>query len=249
MVNPLDRVAAGRANFARLLKTLLSKNNLTHSGLKQFHDWALPDQRAWLSTSQLSGVRTQKLQALGPRCFDSLGMVNMVLADMAGVDWARRSEVPKLPKVLPSDLKHLSESAWFVQHPHTHMPMSVGDLFEVWVGRLDPGLQEAGYSDRQARAICERVALTAQAWLMEQGKLPSQAREEIENICDLPSKSRRERLWASLMGVAPLKGDQLAEDAEHLRKLMGVLQGADQALSESEWDRWVAGSVVRSRRS
>lgn len=243
-MNALDRLSKGRAAFARVLKALLIRNRLTHASLKEFHDWAEPEQRTWLSTSQISGLRTSKLSAPGPRAFDSVGRVNLRLAQIAGYDCPSVRALEPLPPGLPPNVKHLAEEAWFARRPDNGLPMTAGDLFEVWIGRLDPELEDSGYSDRQARAICERIGLLAQSWLADRSLLPTQGRPEIEARYPVESRARRDRLWTALMGGASLKGDQLLEEEEALRELVGRLSGGEEPLSVDEWSRWTQTGLM-----
>lgn len=245
-MNALDRLSEGRARFARVLKALLNRNRLTHATLKELHDWAEPQQRTWLSTSQMSGIRTSRLKAPGPRAFDSMGQINLRLAQLAGVDAPQTRRLDPLPSVLPASLAHLRGEAWFAPRPDSGLPMTAGDLFEVWIGRLDPEIEESGYSDRQARAICERVGLLAQAWLADRSLLPTQGRPEIEARYPVDSKIRRERLWTALMGGTALKGEQLLEEEEALRELVGKLSPRGEALSPEEWSRWAQTGTIRA---
>lgn len=241
-MNALDRLTEGRARFARLLKALLARNRLSHAGLKAFHDWAEPDQRTWLSTSQISGLRTSKLRAPGPRAFDSLGQINLRLAQLLRVDAPAVRTLTPLPPGLPSDLKHLADSAWFAPRPDTGLPMDAGDLFLVWLGRLDPQVEDRGYSDREARAVCERLALLVQAWLADRSLLPSNGRTQIEEFYAPTASSAKERIWTALMGGAALGGEELAEVEDSVRSLLGRLSTGARELSPYEWDRWVAGA-------
>jgi hypothetical protein len=242
----LERLEEGRARLARVLKTLLSKNALSHAALKTFHDWAEPDQRTWISPSQMSGLRTSRLKAPGPRAFDSLGQINLRLAQIAGVDCPDVRRLSDLPPVLPPEVKRLRESAWCARRPDNGLPMNAGDLFLVWLGRLDPELDEVGYSDREARAVCERLALVAQAWLHDQDLLPSQGRREIEERCPPNSQARRDRLWNALMGGSALTGVELAEEEEAVRALVGRLSPKSEPLTSNEFERWIAGGALFS---
>lgn len=234
----VDRLETGRALFARLLKTLLNRNAFTHADLKAFHDWACPGARTWLSTSQISGLRTQKLKAPGPRAFDALGQINLRLAELAGSTSPDARDLQPLGP-LPSSLKRVESTAWFASHPRSRLPLTAGDLFMVWLGRLDPELEDDSYSDRQARAICERLAIHVQGWMLQQGLLPINAREQIESIYPVASQSRRDRLWSMLMAGSPLNGEQLLAERDDLMQLLGALS-CGRPITVQEWDRWIA---------
>ena len=230
--------------MSKVLKALLQRNKLSHATLKVFHDWAEPGQRTWISTSQMSGLRTGKLKAPGPRAFDSLGQINLRLAQLAGVDSPQVRLLSDLPIGLPNEVKHLRESAWCARRPDDGSPMDAGDLFLVWLGRLDPEIQEIGYSDREARAICERIALVAQAWLAERSLLPSQGRSQIEDLSPIESRVDKEKLWSALMGGPALTGDELATLESSVRALVGRLSPSGEPLTERDWDRWVSGGPL-----
>lgn len=245
-LTPVERLGSGRAALARALKRLLTRNSLSHADLKSFLDWAEPDQRTWLSTSQISGLRTQKLIAAGPRVFDSFGQVNLRLAQLAGHQSPRvRALSPLPPGGLPASVKHLRDAAWFLSNPATGQAMAQGDLFEVWLGRLDPDIADEGYSDREARAICERVALLAQGWLAQNGMLPSQGRPALEKWYKGSSKARRDRLWTTLMGGTALKGEDLVSQQDDLMALIGGIAHG-QPLTLQQWDRWLSTGVLPS---
>jgi hypothetical protein len=168
----------------------------------------------------------------------------MILAHLAGIKWHRTSELSEIPSVLPAELSRLRGCAWSARHPETGLPMSIGDLYEVWVGRLDPCLAEETYSDREARHLCERLGLAVQAWLMEQGLVPAAGRTKVEGLLEAAPRSHRDQIWAALMGVSALSGEQLVEDKEALLRLMGAVYGLDRPLSNLEWSRWTAGAPV-----
>lgn len=238
-----DRLDSGKEALSRCIKALLLRNTLTHSELKAFHNLVSPDCTTWLSTSQISGIRTGTYKAPGPRVLDSLGQINLRLAQLAGHQSPEVRELGPCPP-LGDSLARLKESPWFLTHPSSGLPMTAGDLFMVWVGRIKPDLPTVSYSDRQARSICERLALEAQGGLMERGILPSKARPAIEaEYAAEFSQRQRDAVWATLMGATSLTGEQLIDLRPALSAAFGSLR-VGRPLSDAEFDRWAqSGSL------
>jgi hypothetical protein len=98
---------AGRDRLARLVKQLVSKNDLSHKDLEDFARWAALDEQAgeWLSKSQVSTIRNAKLPKPGPQLFLALACVNLRLAELT-LPAAKRAERPPLPAISLSSPGH-----------------------------------------------------------------------------------------------------------------------------------------------
>lgn len=70
--------------LSKALRMLLARNNLTHVELARLSAWCVPWGQSWLSLSQISYVRTGKIQTIGKRTMECLMWVNLRLAAAAG---------------------------------------------------------------------------------------------------------------------------------------------------------------------
>ena len=223
--NGVARLEQGRRVFSRGIKALLVRNDLSHSELKLLSHWANPTTPSWLSTSQISYLRTGRLRSIGPRTLDAMGQLNLHLAALAGND---SPDVVKLQPLqpLPNSLKDRLASPFFLRHPDTGLAMNAGDMALVWLGRLRPAeLSDASVSRREAQRISEGLSLWLQQWCADNGLLLNQGMPQI--LADYPSseRSRLERLKAVAAGLTVFEPEQLNEEAEALRVLLERLNG------------------------
>lgn len=236
------RFVKGRKRLAGVVRLLLDDNRLSHADMVELYRWSAPDTGAWLSTSQLSTLRNAKLAKPGPQLFDVLGEVNLRLAQLAGDD---SPAVRKLPDAgpLPTTLKRLrDEPPFFLKNPETGLAMDAGDLFRLFIGRLEfdddrLGLDALVKSDDVAKRLSDDLALWAQRWMLGQGLLPIEAKGKILNAYEVTEPKRQQRLWSVLLKERAFTGQELTEEIDGLRFLVGRLERGS-ALTYREFDSW-----------
>lgn len=238
---PEDLLRQGRARFAALLSHLLTANKFTHATFKDFHDWSNPGAGSWLSTSQISALRTGKLSTPGPRLIDAVANVNLRLAEISGATLLPLDLTMPATKEIPKQFKELTDTATSVVNPKTNLAMNSGDMFMVFCGHLDPQIQDNQYSDRQAQIICAQLAMVAQTWMLKNGKLPLQVKEEILSVYGIKSEDEREKLWAILLGGRPFKGEELSQKVEKILPVCSYFAG--QQVDRKDWDHFIATGV------
>lgn len=241
------RFVAGRDRLAMVIKQLLAKNGLTHSQLHDFYTWCEPETPTWLANSQISTLRNSKLPKPGPQILDAIGMINLRLAQLAGDDSPMVRDLPERP-LLPAALRHLTENAWFMQNPHTGLPMDSGDIFRLYSGRLQMEGAEweepaKPFSDDDAAQLSGRFAVWAQRWMVSQGMIPLEARERFLSAYPLKDAKRRDRCWDVALGRVQWTGKQLSDERDALRFLIGQHERGS-ALNVREFDRWASGQPV-----
>ena len=236
------RFVQGRKRLAGVVRLLLDDNQLSHADMVELYRWAAPDTGTWLSTSQLSTLRNAKLPKPGPQLFDVLGEVNLRLAQLAGDD---SPAVRKLSDAgpLPTNLRRLrDEPPFFLKNPETGLAMDAGDLFRLFIGRLEfdddrLGMDALVKSDEIARRLSEDLAMWAQRWMLGQGLLLTEAKGKILNAYEVADPKRQQRLWSVLLKERAFTGQELTEELDGLRFLVGRLERGS-ALSHREFDNW-----------
>jgi hypothetical protein len=236
------RFVKGREKLAGVLRLLLEENRLSHAEMVELYRWSCPDTKTWLSTSQLSSLRNAKLPKPGPQLFDCLGEINLRLAQLAGDD---SPEVKALedPGPLPTNLKRLRDAPpFFIQNQLTRLAMDAGDLFRLYIGRLD--YEDARLdrdalvkSDQEAGRISHDLATFVQQWQVEQGVLLMDVKGKVLASYGVADPKRQDRLWSVLLGESRYTGKELAEETDALRFLVGRLARGS-ALTHREFDRW-----------
>ena len=221
----LARLDHGRQVFAKAMKTLLLRNDLSHAELKVLSEWANPSTPGWLSTSQISYLRTGRLKAIGPKTIDALGQLNLHLAKLAEDDSPDVREMPK-PPPLPSSLKGRLQRPFFLRHPETGLAMNSGDLAMMWLGRLEPqGLADDGVSAREARRISEALSIWLQKWCMREGVLLTQGMPQILDAYGVKEKVRKEVLRSVASGMRVYEPEELLSEREALARMLQTLNG------------------------
>lgn len=221
----LDRLAGGTQTFSKAVRMLLARNNLTHEQLVKVSQWCNPWGLTWLSTSQISYLRTGTLKKAGPQTLDSLGQVNLRLAKTAGASSAAIEELPDFGP-MPSALG-LPEEPFYLRHPVSHEPLDAGGLFLVWVGRLVPEeLEGDGHvSDMEARRLSGNLSRIVQAWARDRRLTIAQAMEQALTAYGVVEEARRQRLRMVVVGFEVYSGEDLANEFPALGAMLGVMDG------------------------
>lgn len=217
-----ERLAKGIQTASRAMRMLLSRNSLTHEELVRLSKWCNPWGQNWLSTSQISYLRTATTKKAGPQTLDALGEINLRLAEAAGDQSPTVLQLPdfgRIPIKLPAE-------PFFLRDPRTREPMDAGGFFLMLVGRLTPeGLNDGHISDKEARRLSDNVSRIVQAWARDRRLLLSDAMRQALEAYDVEESAREQKLRMVITGLEVWNGEQLSEELEDLGKMLGVLDG------------------------
>lgn len=227
-LTPEERLASGRVNFSRMVVTLLLRNGLSHAELKMLSEWASPDSPSWLSTSQISYLRTGILKSIGPKTVDALGQLNLALAHLAGDDSERSKPFAKLPR-LPSRFKAMLDHPFFIRDPETKLPMHQGDLYRVWIGRLKPDESALKtLSQEEAITISKKICVKLQRWCAERQLLLTEGLPQILKAYPYRDNKKRVELFSHVAaGVAFYTPEQIEEEIDGISETLESLGGTD----------------------
>jgi len=222
----LDRLARGVQAMSKGVRMILYRNNLTHEQLVKLSQWANPWGLTWLSTSQISYLRTGTLLKAGPRTIDALGQVNLRLAQAAGVSSPEVDDLPSFGPI-PAGLV-LPPEPFFLRHPQTRHPLDAGGLYLVWLGRITPeGLDDGAISDMEARRLSGNISRIIQGWARDRRLTISQAMDKLMEVYPTTEETRRQRLRMVAVGFEVFTGQALVEELPALGEVLGVVDAAD----------------------
>jgi len=220
----LDRLAGGIVVFSRAVRMLLARNGLTHEQLVKLSQWCNPWGLTWLSTSQVSYLRTGQLRKAGPQTLDALGQINLRLAQAAGASSAAVADLPDFGPI-PAALG-LPVEPFFLRHPVSHEPLDAGGLYLVWIGRLQPECLEEGHiSDMEARRLSGNLSRIVQGWARDRKFTIAQALEQALTAYGVVDEGRRQRLRSVVVGFEVFTGSDLDQELPALGAMLGALDG------------------------
>ena len=232
--------ALGRSSLAKVVQRIVSANQFTHSELKSFHDWSNPGRESWLSTSQISALRTGKLSAPGPKIFEAVANINLRLASIADSLMPLNCQLPEVTDSAKHIERFKDRCPVFVVNPITELPLNAGDVFMVFLGYLDPNIQEHGYSDRHAQMVSARMALYIQSWMLEEKLLPIQAKPVLLKAYAGPD-DRAEKFWFVVMGGHPYTGEELGRFEFEIMPVWEVINS--KSITIKSWEQFVSTGV------
>lgn len=229
----LDRLAAGIQTFSKAMRMLLARNDLTHEQLVKLSQWANPWGMTWLSTSQISYLRTGTTKKVGPQTIDALGQVNLRLAEAAGDRSPAVLALPPFGRV-PGELG-LPDEPYYLKHPLSAEPIDAGGLYMIWLGRLCPAdLDGDGHiSDMEARRLSGNLSRIVGAWARDRRMTIGDALEKAAEAYGVDDERRRKRLLSVCVGFEVFTGDALTEELEAIGAMLGALDG-DGAIEASD---------------
>jgi hypothetical protein len=221
----LDRLANGITVFGRGVRMLLARNNLTHEQLVKVSQWCCPWGLTWLSTSQISYLRTGQLKKAGPQTIDALGQINLRLAQLAGASSPAVADLLDFGP-MPSTLG-LPEEPFYLRHPVSHEALDAGGLYMVWLGRLQPECLEEGHiSDMEARRLSGNLSRIVQGWARDRKLTIGQALEQALTAYGVVEESRRQQLKSVVVGFEVFSGENLDREIPALGAMLGELDGS-----------------------
>jgi len=220
-----DRLAGGIVTFSKAIRMLLARNSLTHEQMVMLSRWCNPWGITWLSTSQISYLRTGQLKKAGPQTMDALGQVNLRLAQAAGDRCATVQGLPDFGPIPPSI--SLPREPFCLRHPQSREPLDAGGLYMVWLGWIKPeGLADDSHiSDMEARRLSANIGRIVQAWARDQRMTISEAMDAALDAYGVDDEFRRRRLKAVVVGFEVFTGEDLIEELEPLGEMLGNLDG------------------------
>lgn len=218
----LDRLAKGVDTMAKSMRMLLAGNNLTHHQLVRLSQWCNPWGLTWLSTSQISYLRTGTTKKVGPGTIDALGQVNLRLAEAAGATGPLIEDLPSFGP-LPKSLG-VPEVPVYLRHPLSGEPIDAGGLYMIWLGRLAPeGLADGHVSDMEARRLSANLARLTQGWARDHRLTLNQALERLLQAYGIDDERRQRRLREVVAGLAEFTGEELGEELTPLGAMLGSM--------------------------
>lgn len=217
-----DRLAKGVQVMAKSIRMLLANNDLTHERLVKLSQWCNPWGLSWLSTSQISYLRTGTTQKVGPATIDALGQINLRLAEAAGATGPLILELPPFGPI-PATLG-LPAQPFYLRHPLSGEPIDAGGLYLIWLGRLAPeGLADGHVSDMEARRLSANLARLTQGWARDHRLTLSQALERLLRAYGIDDERRQRRLKEVVVGLAEFTGEELGEELPALGAMLGAM--------------------------
>ena len=236
----------GREQLAFVIRSLLVENRLSHNQVQDLYRWSAPAAASWFSSSQVSGLRNAKLPKPGAQLFMAIAEINLRLAQLAGDDSPAVKELDDCGP-LPTNLKKLRDiKPFYVINPDTGLPLDVGDLFRLYCGKLviDQDLPLPSiYTAQETKELSGQLAVWAQRWMVKRGLIPLLARTKIMECYPVKEKEQQERIWSVILSQEELKPDEVIEEADSLRFLIGCIERGT-ALTVREFDRWRRGVPV-----
>ncbi|MBU6250946.1 MAG: hypothetical protein KGO47_07270 [Cyanobacteria bacterium REEB417] len=219
--------------MAKSIRMLLSRNDLTHEQLVKLSQWCNPWGMTWLSTSQISYLRTGTTKKIGPGSIDALGQVNLRLAEAAGATGPLIAELPPfepIPKTLG-----LPEVPFYLRHPNSGEPIDAGGLYLIWLGRLEPeGVSDGHVSDMEARRLSANLARLAQAWARDHRMTIGQAMNELLQAYGVDDERRQRRLREVVVGLTEYTGAEFSEELPALGAVLGAMEDSGRVIEPGD---------------
>lgn len=222
----LERLSSGIQTFSRAVRMLLARNNLTHEQMVKLSQWANPWGMTWLSTSQISYLRTGQLKKAGPQTIDALGQVNLRLAQAAGAKGPLIDQLYDFGPI-PTSLG-LPEEPFYLRQPgapgQDPIPLDAGGLYLAWIGRLQPeGLDEGHISDMEARRLSGNLSRIVQAWARDCQLTIAEAIDRALVAYGALEESKRQKLKTVVVGFDVYTGEDLVQELPSLGAMLGTL--------------------------
>lgn len=216
-----ERMAQGIITFSKAMRMLLSRNDLTHEKFVEFSQWANPWGQTWLSTSQVSNLRTGQLKKAGPQTLDCIGQINLRLAEIAGDQNQQVLELPDFG-IMPASFK--PKEPYFLKHPVNAKPLDAGGLFMMWIGRLQPeGIGSGHISDKEARKLSQNIERIVQAWARDRRITLRDAMDAIVIGYGVEDDARQKKLKNVICGFDAYSGEELGEELHAIGEMLGMI--------------------------
>ena len=229
------RLDAGCQVIQRCVLSLLKRNNLRHEGLAKFCRWANPWAEQWMSTSQISNLRTGKLYKPGPQTWFALGEANLRIAQIAG---DRSPSVLALPDFGPVPIairKLLPDEPWFLRHPATKEPLTRTGLSGVFLGEIIPdGFGNDEITQEDAIALSNAIEAMFDDWVKRKNLRYGQAMKQSLAAYANQSEAKLQRLREVLEGEYAFTPEEISEELEACAGVIALFLGVDEPLSVAD---------------
>lgn len=230
----------GRLDFGvqmvqRCILSLLKRNNLRHEGLNKFCRWANPWAEQWMSTSQISNLRTGKILKPGPQMWFALGEANLRIAQVAG---DKSSAVLALPDFGPMPIsirKLLPDEPWFLRHPVTREPLTRTGLCGVFLGEIIPdGFGDDQVTQDDATALSGAMYAMFDDWVKRKKLRYGQALREALAAYGDQSESGLQKIREVLEGEDVFTAEEITDELQACSGMVALFLGSDEPLSADD---------------
>lgn len=226
------RLDLGVQMIQKCMLALLKRNDLKHEGLAKFCRWANPWSEQWMSTSQISNLRTGKLLKPGPQTWFALGETNLRIAQIAG---DRSPSVLALPDFGPVPLsirRLLPDNPWFLRHPVTKEPLTRTGLSGVFLGEIIPdGFGDDEISQEDASALSIAILAMFDNWVKRRDlKYGPALRQALAAYGDQDQGSLQ-RIREVLEGEYVFTPEEVTKELQACSGMVALFLGSDELLS------------------
>lgn len=218
-----QRHQSGLAMFTRAFRMLMARNGLSNQNLEDLANWAFPEQRSWLGSGQISMLRNGQYLRPGPKIFDSLAQLNLALAWLSGCDRGEAPDVGRLKLRRPPVAPWEPNDPYWLAHPETGCPLNAGDLFMVWIGRLELESITPIPTPEGAQSLSRWLSRHCQQWCADRGKLLSDGLPAILDCYPSRDAGRIARLKAVIAGIEAYSVDDLGVELLDLASMIRAL--------------------------
>lgn len=221
---PADaRHQLGLQMFTRAFRMFMGRNQLSNQNLEDLANWAFPEQRSWLGSGQISMLRNGQYLRPGPKIFDSLAQLNAALAWLAGCDCGAALQAGELKLRRPPIAPWEPDEPFWLAHPETGCPLTAGDLFMVWIGRLALDSIPVLPTADGAAALSRWLSRHCQQWCVDRGRLLSDGLPALLDCYPSRDAERIARLKAVIAGLDAYGVDDLAVELLDLARMVKTL--------------------------
>jgi hypothetical protein len=218
-----QRHHTGLAMFTSAFRQLMARNQFSNQNVEDLANWAYPEQRSWLGSGQISMLRNGQYLRPGPKLFDSLGQLNLALAWFAGCDRGEAPAMGKLGLKKPPIRPWEPDEPFWLAHPVTGCPLHAGDLFMVWIGRLELAGVTVKPTPESAQSLSRWLSRYCQQWCADRGKLLSDGLPSILDCYPSRDANRIGRLKAVIAGLESYDVDGLVVELVDLAVMVRCL--------------------------
>lgn len=219
----------------RCLLTLLKRNDLTHEGLNKLCRWSNPWAEQWMSTSQISNLRTGKILKPGPQMWFALGEANLRIAQAAG---NRSPAVLALPDfgTMPSSIKRLlPDEPFFLKFPITKEPLTRMGFSGVFLGEIIPdGFGNDEVSAEDAKILSEAIWAMFDQWVKRNEFKYSYAIKQALAAYGNQDQGNLQRIREVLEGEYVFTSEEIGEELQACSGMVAMFLGSDEPLSAND---------------
>lgn len=223
---------AGVQMIQKSVLALLKRNDLRHEGLAKFCRWANPWAEQWMSTSQISNLRTGKLLKPGPQTWFALGQTNLRIAQIAGDRSPSVLALPDFGPVPTAIRRLLPDQPWFLRHPVTREPLTGAGLSGVFLGEIIPeGFGNDEISQEYATALSSAIYAMFDDWVKRKDLRYGQALKQALAAYGDQSQGSQQRIREVLEGEYVFTPSEIIDELEACANMIALFLGSEEVLS------------------